>query len=108
MEELVFFAVQPTVRSSCNFFSIIIGSSSADARLSDKMKAFDEPLKPSSAPNWRIIGRSILSPPRYWDKRAAYLVDLSGKGEFINGGLEALTSRKFEKVLGLGKARKHR
>lgn len=85
-----------------SFLSIIAGSSNADAKLSDIMKASKGPLYPSSAPNRRIIGRWNFKPPGYSWSRAAQALGTSGDGELVKGGLEASASLNFTNVFGLG------
>lgn len=48
-----------------------------------------------------------MSPPKYWDKKAAYAVDFNEEREFIKEDLETLTSPNFMRILGLGEARRH-
>ncbi len=94
------------VRSSWSLFSMIVGSSRADARLSESMKA-SGPSYPNSAPNRRTIGWWIHRLLGYQASRSTYALGFSGEGELVSGGLEASTSLNLMILFGLEGAGRH-
>lgn len=86
-----------SMRSSESFLSMTPRSYKADAKFFDRINTSRGTLYLRSAPK-RGIG------PGYLLRRLAQADDLKGEGEIFSGGLDALATRKYMVVLGLGKA----
>lgn len=98
--------MRPKAKSSWSFFSIIVGSSKTEAKLSENMKVL-RPLYLSFALNRKTIERWICRLLGYYVSRFAQALGFSNEGELISKVLEALSSLNLMNVLGLGRAEKH-